>query len=57
MAQSSLGANLVIDPISEEESYQDGSLMISCMPYRYEVTQLVVTGEWSTDKINEVSYQ
>ncbi|KAJ7981014.1 Exosome complex component RRP41-like [Quillaja saponaria] len=50
---SCLGKNLVIDPVLEEESYQDGSLMITCMPSRYEVTQLTVTGEWSTAKINE----
>ncbi|PSR89954.1 Exosome complex component RRP41-like [Actinidia chinensis var. chinensis] len=50
---SCLGKNLVIDPISEEESYQDGSLMITCMPSRNEVTQLTVTGEWSTPKIHE----
>ncbi|KAG2670443.1 hypothetical protein I3760_14G086300 [Carya illinoinensis] len=50
---SCLGKNLVIDPILEEESYQDGSLMITCMPSRYEVTQLTITGEWSTPKINE----
>lgn len=53
-AQSGLGKNLVIDPILEEESYQDGSLMLTCMPSRYEVTQLTITGEWSTPKINEV---
>lgn len=50
---SCLGKNLVIDPISEEERYQDGSVMISCMPSRNEVTQLTVTGEWSTPKIHE----
>ncbi|POO01217.1 Guanosine pentaphosphate synthetase I/polyribonucleotide nucleotidyltransferase [Trema orientale] len=50
---SCLGKNLVIDPVLEEESYQDGSLMITCMPSRYEVTQLTITGEWSTPKINE----
>ncbi|XP_048234255.1 exosome complex component RRP41-like isoform X2 [Ricinus communis] len=50
---SCLGANLVIDPILEEESCQDGSLMITCMPSRYEVTQLTVTGEWSAAKMNE----
>lgn len=50
---SCLGKNLVIDPISEEESYQDGSLMITCMSSRNEVTQLIVTGEWSTSKIHE----
>ncbi|CAL2264495.1 unnamed protein product [Prunus armeniaca] len=50
---SGLGKNLVIDPILEEESYQDGSLMLTCMPSRYEVTQLTITGEWSTPKINE----
>ncbi|XP_077252891.1 3'-5'-exoribonuclease family protein [Tasmannia lanceolata] len=50
---SCLGKNLVIDPTSEEESYQDGSLMIMCMPSRNEVTQLTLTGEWSTSKIHE----
>lgn len=50
---SCLGKNLVIDPVLEEESYQDGSLMLTCMPSRYEVTQLTITGEWSTPKINE----
>ncbi|XP_061995390.1 exosome complex component RRP41-like [Rosa rugosa] len=50
---SCLGKNLVIDPVLEEESYQDGSLMLACMPSRYEVTQLTITGEWSTPKINE----
>ncbi|WCJ38117.1 Exosome complex component RRP41-like [Euphorbia peplus] len=48
-----LGTNLVIDPILEEESCEDGSLMITCMPSRYEVTQLTVTGEWSAAKMNE----
>lgn len=28
--------------------------MIACMPSRYEVTQLAVTGKWSTSKLNEV---
>ncbi|KAJ8768773.1 hypothetical protein K2173_023677 [Erythroxylum novogranatense] len=50
---SCLGKNLVIDPILEEESCQDGSLMITCMPSRYEVSQLTVTGEWSTGNLNE----
>ncbi|KAJ4978021.1 hypothetical protein NE237_008801 [Protea cynaroides] len=50
---SCLGKNLVIDPISEEESFQDGSLMITCLPSRNEVTQLTLTGEWSTPKIHE----
>ncbi|KAM6566057.1 hypothetical protein CsatA_025185 [Cannabis sativa] len=50
---SCLGKNLVIDPVWEEESSQDGSLMITCMPKRYEVTQLTITGEWSTAKVNE----
>ncbi|KAK7262294.1 hypothetical protein RJT34_29860 [Clitoria ternatea] len=50
---SCLSKNLVIDPILEEENCQDGSLMIACMPSRYEITQLTVTGEWSTPKINE----
>ncbi|KAF6166255.1 hypothetical protein GIB67_031039, partial [Kingdonia uniflora] len=50
---SCLGTNLVLDPITDEESYQDGSLMIATMPSRYEVTQLTLTGEWSTPKINE----
>ena len=54
--QSCLGRNLIIDPILEEESFQDGSLMITCMPSRYEVTQLSITGEWSTAKLNEVRH-
>ncbi|PRQ56612.1 putative exoribonuclease, phosphorolytic domain 2 [Rosa chinensis] len=45
--------NLVIDPVLEEESYQDGSLKLTCMPSCYEVTQLTMSGEWSTPKINE----
>ncbi|RYR70400.1 hypothetical protein Ahy_A03g016893 isoform B [Arachis hypogaea] len=50
---SCLSKNLVIDPIFEEENSQDGSLMITCMPSRYEITQLTFTGEWSTPKIDE----
>ncbi|CAI9105045.1 OLC1v1003887C1 [Oldenlandia corymbosa var. corymbosa] len=50
---SYLGKNLVMDPITEEESYQDGSMMITCMPSRNEVTQLTLTGDWSTPKIHE----
>ncbi|KAK3002813.1 hypothetical protein RJ639_019191 [Escallonia herrerae] len=50
---SCLGKNLIIDPVLEEESYQDGSLMISSMPSRDEVTQLTITGEWSAAKIHE----
>ncbi|KAL2495261.1 3'-5'-exoribonuclease family protein [Forsythia ovata] len=53
VSMSCLGKNLVIDPVSEEESYQDGGLMITCMPSRNEVTQMTVTGEWSTPKIHE----
>ncbi|QHO28316.1 uncharacterized protein DS421_7g215620 [Arachis hypogaea] len=36
-----------------EKNSQDGSLMITCMPSRYEITQLTFTGEWSTPMINE----
>ncbi|KAJ6739584.1 EXOSOME COMPLEX COMPONENT [Salix koriyanagi] len=50
---SCLGRNLIIDPISEEESFQDGSLMVTCMPSQYEVTQLTITGKWSTANLNE----
>ena len=53
--QSCFGRNLVIDPTSEEEACQDGTLMITCMPARNEVTQLMLTGEWTTAKSNEVS--
>ncbi|KAG4985489.1 hypothetical protein JHK86_033180 [Glycine max] len=42
---SCFNKNLVIDPVLEEENGQDGSLMITCMPSRYEITQLTVTGE------------
>ncbi|GFZ20447.1 3'-5'-exoribonuclease family protein [Actinidia rufa] len=38
----------------EEESYQDGSLMITCMHLLVmRITQLTITGEWSTPKIHE----
>lgn len=50
---SCFGRNLIIDPMAEEEAYQDGSLMITCMPSHHEITQLTLTGEWSTAKINE----
>ncbi|XP_023534485.1 exosome complex component RRP41-like isoform X2 [Cucurbita pepo subsp. pepo] len=50
---SCFGKNLLIDPMLEEENYEDGSLMITCMPSRCELTQLTITGEWSTAKINE----
>ncbi|XP_051152966.1 exosome complex component RRP41-like isoform X2 [Andrographis paniculata] len=50
---SCLRKSLLIDPLSEEESCQDGSLMITSMPSRNEVTQMTITGEWSTPKIHE----
>ncbi|OAY62783.1 exosome complex component RRP41-like [Ananas comosus] len=50
---SCFGKNIVIDPTAEEEACQDGSLMIACMPARNEVTQLTLTGQWSTAKTNE----
>ncbi|KAM0952981.1 putative ribosomal protein S5 domain 2-type [Dioscorea sansibarensis] len=50
---SCFGKNLVIDPTAEEEAFQDGSFMVTYMPSRKEVTQLTLTGEWSTAKINE----
>ncbi|KAG0471360.1 hypothetical protein HPP92_015906 [Vanilla planifolia] len=50
---SCFGKNLVIDPSSEEEACQDGSLMVTYMPSRNEITQFTLTGEWSTAKMNE----
>ncbi|KAF3780567.1 Exosome complex component RRP41-like [Nymphaea thermarum] len=47
------GKDLVIDPTLEEERCQDGGFMISFMPSRNEVTQLTITGEWSTAKVAE----
>ncbi|GAB2275068.1 Exosome complex component RRP41-like [Dionaea muscipula] len=47
------GSNLILDPLVEEESYQEGSLMITYMPSREEVTQLTITGEWSPTRIHE----
>lgn len=55
-SQSCFGKNLVIDPTAEEEAFQDGSFMVTYMPSRKEVTQLTLTGEWSTAKINEVEH-
>ncbi|KAL8109196.1 exosome complex component RRP41-like [Apium graveolens] len=50
---SCLGKNIVIDPVSEEESYQEGGLMITSMASRNEITQLAISGEWSTEKLHE----
>jgi len=44
----------MIDPVTEEEGCEDGSFMMTCMPSRYEITQLTITGEWTTPNINEV---
>ncbi|KAM0924394.1 hypothetical protein ACQ4PT_004893 [Festuca glaucescens] len=48
---SCLGKNVIIDPTSDEEAWQDGGLMVSYMPTRKEITQLTLTGEWSDGKI------
>ncbi|RZC76304.1 hypothetical protein C5167_000384 [Papaver somniferum] len=50
--ESSVGSNHVIDPITEEESCQDGSLVITAMHSRNEVTRLTLTWEWSSPKIH-----
>lgn len=44
----------MIDPVTEEEGCEDGSFMMTCMPSRSEITQLTITGEWTTPNINEV---
>ncbi|KAL8137338.1 hypothetical protein V2J09_003339 [Rumex salicifolius] len=51
----SIGANdeLIIDPVTEEEIHQGGSLIFSCMTTRKDVTQLIATGKWETPKMNE----
>lgn len=54
MLKSCIGKSLMIDPVTEEEGCEDGSFMMTCMPSRYEITQLTVTGEWTTPNINEV---
>lgn len=50
---SCIGKNLLIDPVSAEESNEDGNLMITFMPSRNQVTQMTLTGEWSSAKIHE----
>lgn len=47
------GNNLIIDPTTDEESHQDGGLMIALMPSRNQITQLSLTGDWSMGKLNE----
>lgn len=44
----------MIDPVREEEGCENGSLMMTCMPSRCEVTHLTITGEWTRPNINEV---
>lgn len=56
MCQSCLGKNVIIDPTSDEEAWQDGGLMVSYMPARKEITQLTLTGEWTDGKITNVCY-
>uniref|UniRef100_A0A0E0LQN4 Uncharacterized protein n=1 Tax=Oryza punctata TaxID=4537 RepID=A0A0E0LQN4_ORYPU len=48
---SCFGKNIIIDPTSDEEAWQDGSITVAYMPARKEITQLTVTGEWSDGKI------
>ncbi|CAA7025255.1 unnamed protein product [Microthlaspi erraticum] len=50
---SCIGKSLMIDPVTEEEGCEDGSFTMTCMPSRYEITQLTITGEWTTPNINE----
>ncbi|CAH8374533.1 unnamed protein product [Eruca vesicaria subsp. sativa] len=38
------GKSLMIDPVTEMERCEDGSLMMTCMPTHYEITQLTITG-------------
>ncbi|CAA6662467.1 unnamed protein product [Spirodela intermedia] len=52
---SCIGNSLIIDPAAEEEDCQDGSLMVAFMPSRREITQLTLTGEWSTGRIHEAT--
>jgi len=50
---SSIGKSLIIDPTTEEENCQDGGLMVACTPSRNEITQLIITGEWSSTRVSE----
>ncbi|MQL99445.1 hypothetical protein Taro_032168 [Colocasia esculenta] len=50
-----IGKSLIIDPTAEEEDCQDASLMLTSMPSRNEITQLTLTGEWSTGRIHEAT--
>jgi len=54
LRQSYFGKNIIIDPTSDEEAWQDGSLVVAFMPARKEITQLTLTGEWSDGKITNV---
>jgi hypothetical protein len=54
LVQSCFGKNIIIDPTSDEEAWQDGSLVVAFMPARKEVTQLTLTGEWSDGRITNV---
>ncbi|KAH7301471.1 hypothetical protein KP509_23G028600 [Ceratopteris richardii] len=50
---SRLDTNLLLDATLGEEINQDGSLMLACMASRNEVTQLLLTGEWSQANLSE----
>lgn len=49
-----LGRTWLSTPRQKRKPAKIGSLMITCLPARNEVTQLTLTGEWTTPKINEV---
>ncbi|KAJ7534311.1 hypothetical protein O6H91_13G089100 [Diphasiastrum complanatum] len=53
MSASSVGRQLLLDSTYEEEKGEDGGLMIAHMTSRNEVTQLTVTGQWSSTRLSE----
>ncbi|KAL2643301.1 hypothetical protein R1flu_010888 [Riccia fluitans] len=50
---SCVGKNLLLDPTYKEETQEDGSVMVAIMTSRREITQVTLTGEWSSTKASE----
>ncbi|EFJ27555.1 hypothetical protein SELMODRAFT_441621 [Selaginella moellendorffii] len=53
VSASSIQGQVLLDPSTSEENCEDGSLMVAYMPSRKEITQVTMTGEWSSSRASE----
>eukprot|EP00850_Spirogloea_muscicola_P009595 SM000054S18081 [mRNA] locus=s54:211839:212426:- [translate_table: standard] len=48
-------AAVLLDPTSEEEAGEDGSMLVAAMHERNELTQFTMTGTWTHGQVAEVA--